>query len=57
MCHARGRRETAYLSGLPDCWAAKPERSGDRIPVGARFYAPVQTGPGVHTASYTMGKG
>ena len=29
-------------------------RSGDRIPIGARFSAPVQTGPGAHTASYTM---
>ena len=24
---------------------------------GARFSAPVQTGPGAHTASYTMGTG
>ena len=30
---------------------------GDRIPVGARFSAPVQTGPGAHPASYTMGTG
>jgi hypothetical protein len=29
-------------------------RFGDRIPVGARFYAPVQTGPGTHSVSYTM---
>jgi len=29
-------------------------RSGDRIPVGARFSEPVQTGPGAHPASYTM---
>jgi len=29
--------------------------SGDRIPVGARFSAPVQTGRGSHPASYTMG--
>ena len=28
-------------------------RSGDRIPVGARFSAPVQTGTGTHPASYT----
>jgi len=27
----------------------------DRIPVGARFSAPVQTGTGAHPASYTMG--
>ena len=26
-------------------------RSGDRIPVMARFYTPVQTGPGAHPAS------
>jgi hypothetical protein len=31
--------------------------SGDRIPVGARFSAPVQTGPGAHPASCTMGTG
>jgi len=30
---------------------------GDRIPVGARFSAPVQTGPGAHLTSYTMGTG
>jgi len=29
----------------------------DRIPVRARFSAPVQTGPGVHPASGTMGTG
>ena len=32
-------------------------RSGDRIPVGARFSAPVQTSPGSHPASCTMGTG
>jgi hypothetical protein len=31
--------------------------SGDRIPVGARFSAPVQTGPGAHLISCTMGTG
>ena len=32
--------------------------SGNRTPVGgARFSAPVQTGPGAHPASYTMGTG
>ena len=30
-------------------------RSGDQISVGARFSAPVQTGPGGHPASYTIG--
>ena len=32
-------------------------RSGDRIPAGARFSAPVHTGPGTHLASCTMGTG
>jgi hypothetical protein len=32
-------------------------RSGDRIPVGARFSAPVQTGPGAHPTSCAMGTG
>jgi hypothetical protein len=32
-------------------------RSGDRIPVGARFFAHVQTDPGTHPASCTMGIG
>ena len=32
-------------------------RSGDRIPVEARFSAPVQTGPGAHPASCTMDTG
>jgi len=30
---------------------------GDRIPVGARFSAPVQTGPEAHPASCKMGTG
>jgi len=28
-----------------------------RLPVGARFSAPLQTGPGAYLASYTMGTG
>ena len=32
-------------------------RSGDRIPVGARFFAPVQTGPVAQTVSCIMGNG
>jgi hypothetical protein len=49
-----------------EAWAGKLSRysdslrawgSGDRIPVGARFSALVQTGPGAHPASYTMGTG
>jgi len=32
-------------------------RSGVRTPVGVRFSAPVQTGPGAHPACYAMGNG
>jgi hypothetical protein len=32
-------------------------QSGDRIPVGVRFSALVQTGPGAHPASCTLGTG
>ena len=32
-------------------------RSGDRIPVLARYSPPVQTGPGAHPVSCTMGTG
>jgi hypothetical protein len=32
-------------------------QSGDRISVGAGFSEPVQTGPGAHSASCTMGAG
>ena len=32
-------------------------RSGDRNPVGARFSAPVQNGPGAYPASYKLGTG
>jgi len=35
-------------------WA---ERSGDRIPVGVRFTAPLLTAPGTHPASPTVGTG
>ena len=31
--------------------------SEDRVPVEARFHAPVQTGPGAHPASCTVGTG
>jgi predicted secreted protein len=38
------------------CWLWAG-RSGDRIPVGVRFFAHVHTGPGPHPASCTMGTG
>jgi hypothetical protein len=41
-----------YFSDSP-----RSGRSGDRIPVGARFSPPVQTGPGAYPASYPMGTG
>jgi len=33
----------------------RPGRSGDQVPVGARFFAHIQTGPGAHPASCTRG--
>jgi hypothetical protein len=44
-----------YLSRYSD-WL-RTGRSGGWSPVGARFSPPVQTGPGVHPASCTMGTG
>ena len=49
-CQWAGQR-SRYIDWL------RAGRSGDRIPVGARFSAPVQTGPGAHTASCTKGTG
>ena len=37
--------------------ALRHNKYGDPIAVGARFSAPVHTGPGAHHASYTMGTG
>jgi len=45
--------------GLLSWYSYSPRagRSGDRIPVGARFPAPVQTASEAHPASYRMGTG
>jgi hypothetical protein len=43
----------AYLSQYDDSLRVK--RAGDRVKVRARFFPPVQTGPGAHPASYTRG--
>jgi hypothetical protein len=40
-----------YSDSLQAMW------SGDRIPLGARSSVPVQTDPGAHPTSYTMGTG
>jgi hypothetical protein len=44
-----------WLSRYSD-WL-RAEQPGDRIPVRTKFSAPVQTGPGAHPASYTIGTG
>jgi hypothetical protein len=44
-----------YLSRCSDWLLAG--RFGDRIPVGVRFFAHVQIGPGTHPASCTIGTG
>ena len=49
--HSGPRQRSRYSDSL------RAGRSGDRIPVEARFSAPVQTCPGDHPASYTMGTG
>ena len=46
---------SVWLSRYSDSLLAG--RSLDRIPVKARFSAPVQTGTGTHLASYSMGTG
>ena len=54
-------RKAAYVSGpgsvVGIAITLRDGRSGDRIPVWARFSALIQTGPGAHPASCTMGTG
>ena len=44
-----------WRSGYSDC--LRVGRSENRIPVGARFSAPVQTGPEARPATCAMGTG
>jgi hypothetical protein len=60
MCHrmvlnTQGQRHLIFCS----CNGAflRTGRSGVRVPLGARYSAPVQTGPGDNPASCTMGTG
>jgi len=49
--------EAIFETGTSESVGRVAGRSGDRILVGARFSAPVQTGPDAHQASCTMGTG
>ena len=55
VCSYNQNNEPGELSRYSDL--LRTARSGYRMPVGARFSAPVQTGPEAHPASYTMGTG
>jgi len=49
--------EVGNNTEAPAVYWLRAGRSEDRIPVEARFSAPVQTGPGAHPASCTIGTG
>jgi len=53
--HCYSKVWAGYRSRYSD-WL-RDGRSGDRIPVGERFSAPVQIGPGIHPAFCTIGTG
>ena len=52
LARFKGARISQWVYGLVTGWTVR-----DRIPAEARFSAQVQTGPGAHTASYTIGTG
>jgi hypothetical protein len=51
-CEEKRQSGPGYLGQYSDSLRAR--WPGDRIPVEARFSAPVQTGPGAHPNCYTM---
>jgi uncharacterized protein YhjY with autotransporter beta-barrel domain len=50
----RVRGDSKSITPFVTLWSG---RFGDRIPVGTKFSASVQTGPESHPASYKMGTG
>jgi len=66
MFQLQSNNQTVYIRSIkiklytcvgPDSDSLRAGRSTDRILVGARLSAPIQTGPGTHPASYTKAPG